>query len=59
VLQAAIASLHAEAATYDVTDWPQILRLYDELLMVWPFAGRGPESFRGGVDGVRPGGGAG
>jgi RNA polymerase sigma-70 factor, ECF subfamily len=36
VLQAAIASLYAEASTYDQTDWPQILSLYDELLAVWP-----------------------
>lgn len=36
VLQAAIASLHAEAATFDETDWPQILQLYDRLLSVWP-----------------------
>jgi RNA polymerase sigma-70 factor (ECF subfamily) len=35
-LQAAIASLHAEAPTYEQTDWPQILRLYDVLLTVWP-----------------------
>ena len=36
VLQAAIASLHAEAQTYEETDWPQILALYDALLSVWP-----------------------
>ena len=36
VLQAAIASLHAEAPTYEETDWPQILLLYDALLSVWP-----------------------
>jgi RNA polymerase sigma factor (sigma-70 family) len=36
VLQAAIASLYAEAPTYDQTDWPQILTLYDKLLSVWP-----------------------
>ena len=36
VLQAAIASLHAEAATYDETDWPQIVALYDRLPEVWP-----------------------
>jgi RNA polymerase sigma-70 factor, ECF subfamily len=35
-LQAAIAALHAVAPTYDETDWPQILSLYDELLAVWP-----------------------
>ncbi|MGW4965370.1 RNA polymerase sigma factor [Nonomuraea sp. NPDC004186] len=36
VLQAAIASLYAEAPSYDRTDWPQIVTLYDELLSVWP-----------------------
>jgi RNA polymerase sigma-70 factor, ECF subfamily len=35
-LQAAIAAVHAEAATYAETDWPQLLRLYDELLRAWP-----------------------
>ena len=35
-LQAAIASLHAQAPTYEATDWPQILTLYGELLRVWP-----------------------
>jgi RNA polymerase sigma-70 factor (ECF subfamily) len=36
VLQAAIAALYAQAPTYDQTDWPQIVTLYDELLSVWP-----------------------
>ncbi len=36
VLQAAIASLYAEPPSYDQTDWPQILFLYDRLLEVWP-----------------------
>jgi RNA polymerase sigma-70 factor (ECF subfamily) len=36
VLQAAIASLYAEAPSYEQTDWPQIVILYDELLAVWP-----------------------
>jgi RNA polymerase sigma-70 factor (ECF subfamily) len=35
-LQAAIASLHAQAETYAATDWPQIVGLYDELLQIWP-----------------------
>jgi RNA polymerase sigma-70 factor (ECF subfamily) len=35
-LQSAIASLHATAATYEATDWRQILGLYDQLLLVWP-----------------------
>ena len=36
VLQAAIASLYAEAPSYDETDFPQIVLLYDRLLEVWP-----------------------
>jgi RNA polymerase sigma-70 factor (ECF subfamily) len=35
-LQAAIAALHATAASYEDTDWAQIVTLYDELLKVWP-----------------------
>ncbi|WP_028922523.1 RNA polymerase sigma factor [Pseudonocardia acaciae] len=35
-LQAAIASLHATAPSYDETDWAQVLVLYDELLRTWP-----------------------
>jgi RNA polymerase sigma-70 factor (ECF subfamily) len=35
-LQAAIASLHAHATSFDEVDWPQIAILYDELLLVWP-----------------------
>ncbi|MFC7457427.1 RNA polymerase sigma factor [Brachybacterium sp. GCM10030267] len=31
-IQAAIAAVHAEAARYEDTDWPQILSLYDLLL---------------------------
>jgi len=31
VIQAAIAALHAEAASFDATDWPQIAGLYAEL----------------------------
>lgn len=31
-LQAAIAALHAEAASVDATDWPQVVGLYDALL---------------------------
>lgn len=37
-LQAAIAALHDEAATSDVTDWPQIAALYDELVRFQPTA---------------------
>ena len=36
VLQAAIAAVHAEAPSYGETDWPQLLRLYGELLKAWP-----------------------
>jgi predicted RNA polymerase sigma factor len=35
-LQAAIASLYAEAPAYEQTDWPQLVALYDRLLQVWP-----------------------
>jgi RNA polymerase sigma-70 factor (ECF subfamily) len=34
-LQAAIAALHAQAPSYEETDWPQIVRLYDFLLNAW------------------------
>lgn len=35
-LQAAIASCHASASSWDETDWDQIVRLYDTL---WPLTG--------------------
>lgn len=35
-LQAVIAAVHAEAATAEATDWPQIVALYDLLLRVDP-----------------------
>jgi RNA polymerase sigma-70 factor (ECF subfamily) len=35
-LQAAIAALHCQAARAEDTDWPQILRLYDQLERVQP-----------------------
>jgi len=35
-LMAAIAAVHAEAASWDDTDWPQIVALYDLLARVWP-----------------------
>jgi RNA polymerase sigma-70 factor (ECF subfamily) len=35
-LQAAIAAVHSDAATYETTDWPQIVALYDVLMRVWP-----------------------
>jgi RNA polymerase sigma-70 factor (ECF subfamily) len=31
-LQAAINAVHSDAARYELTDWPQILTLYDQLL---------------------------
>ncbi|MEU7836456.1 MULTISPECIES: sigma-70 family RNA polymerase sigma factor [unclassified Nonomuraea] len=36
LLQAAIASLYAEAPSYEQTDWAQIVALYDRLLALWP-----------------------
>lgn len=35
-LQSAIAALYAEAPSYDETDWPQVVALYDKLLEIWP-----------------------
>jgi RNA polymerase sigma-70 factor, ECF subfamily len=35
-LQAAINAVHAEAPTIEQTDWPQIVALYDQLLVVAP-----------------------
>jgi RNA polymerase sigma-70 factor (ECF subfamily) len=35
-LQAAIAALHAQAPSWEETDWPQIVTLYGELLREWP-----------------------
>ena len=35
-LQAAIAALHAEAPSFEATDWPQIVALYDLLLQHLP-----------------------
>jgi RNA polymerase sigma-70 factor (ECF subfamily) len=37
-LQAVIAAMHAEAPTYETTDWPALLQVYDLLLEVWPTA---------------------
>lgn len=36
VLQAAIAALYAQAPSFEQTDWPQIVTLYDQLLRAWP-----------------------
>ena len=35
-LQAAIAAVHAEAPSWDETDWAQVVELYDLLAAVWP-----------------------
>ncbi|MFI2347091.1 RNA polymerase sigma factor [Streptomyces sp. NPDC019443] len=35
-LQAAINAVHADAATFEQTDWSQILALYDQLLAIAP-----------------------
>jgi len=35
-IQSAIAACHAEAPTWEATDWPQILMLYDMLLSLAP-----------------------
>ncbi len=35
-LQAAIAAVHAEAESAAVTDWPQVVALYDRLLRIHP-----------------------
>jgi RNA polymerase sigma-70 factor, ECF subfamily len=35
-LQAVIAAMHAEAPTYETTDWPALLQVYDLLLAAWP-----------------------
>jgi RNA polymerase sigma-70 factor (ECF subfamily) len=35
-VEAAIAAVHAEASTWEATDWPQIVGLYDALVARWP-----------------------
>ena len=35
-LQAAINAVHSDAATFEQTDWPQIVALYDQLLAIAP-----------------------
>ncbi len=35
-LQAAIAGLHMSALSWDTTDWAQVVRMYDALLVRWP-----------------------
>jgi RNA polymerase sigma-70 factor (ECF subfamily) len=35
-LQAAIAAVHAQAPSWDATDWSEIVALYDLLVQLWP-----------------------
>ncbi|MGW3810009.1 RNA polymerase sigma factor [Micromonospora sp. NPDC005113] len=35
-LEAAIAAVHAEAPTWQDTDWTEVVRLYDALFRLWP-----------------------
>lgn len=35
-LMAAIAAVHAEAPTFEATDWREVVGLYDLLLQIWP-----------------------
>ncbi len=35
-IQAAIAAVHAGAATFEATDWDEIVGLYDALYRIWP-----------------------
>ncbi|MGN6474716.1 MAG: RNA polymerase sigma factor, partial [Mycobacteriales bacterium] len=35
-LQAAIAAVHANATTWEETDWDEVVRLYDALCAAWP-----------------------
>jgi RNA polymerase sigma-70 factor, ECF subfamily len=35
-IQAAISAVHSDASSAAATDWPQILRLYDQLLAITP-----------------------
>ncbi|NUQ99898.1 MAG: RNA polymerase sigma factor [Streptomyces sp.] len=35
-VQAAIAAVHAEAPSWEATDWDEIVRLYDVLQRLWP-----------------------
>jgi RNA polymerase sigma factor (sigma-70 family) len=35
-LQAAIAAVHAEASSWEATDWGELVGLYDLLVRVWP-----------------------
>jgi RNA polymerase sigma-70 factor (ECF subfamily) len=35
-LMAAIAAVHSRSASWDTTDWPEIVGLYDVLVQIWP-----------------------
>jgi RNA polymerase sigma factor (sigma-70 family) len=35
-LMAAIAALHAQAPSWEATDWAEVVALYDLLLVIWP-----------------------
>jgi RNA polymerase sigma-70 factor (ECF subfamily) len=35
-LQAAIAAVHASAASWEATDWHEVVALYDDLCAIWP-----------------------
>ena len=35
-VEAAIAAVHAEATTWEETDWEQVVGLYDVLERLWP-----------------------
>ncbi|HEY3003877.1 MAG TPA: sigma-70 family RNA polymerase sigma factor [Kribbellaceae bacterium] len=35
-LQAAIAGLHVSASSWEQTDWPKVVTMYDALLLRWP-----------------------
>jgi RNA polymerase sigma-70 factor (ECF subfamily) len=35
-LQAAVAGLHVTASSWDRTDWPQVVRMYDAMMISWP-----------------------
>ncbi|MET7418625.1 sigma-70 family RNA polymerase sigma factor [Dactylosporangium sp. NPDC005555] len=35
-VEAALAAVHAEAPSWEATDWPQIVALYDVLRRLWP-----------------------
>jgi RNA polymerase sigma-70 factor (ECF subfamily) len=35
-LQAAVAGLHVTAPSWEETDWHQVVRMYDAMLLSWP-----------------------